>query len=159
MLKIKVVCVGKIKEPYLKDAVLEYSKRISKYADLEIVELPEVNPFKSPNDAEIGILLKKESEKILESIQNDKNGILLCVEGKQQDSLGFSEVLNKAPLICDTITFVIGGSYGLDESVKQKFPQKLSFSKMTFPHQLMRVILLEQIYRGCKILNHESYHK
>ena len=150
---IKIITVGSIKEKYLKDAIDEYTKRIKKYTNLEIIEVKDeglVEPTKS---------LILEEEKILKHI-NDKDYIItLEIEGKELTSEEFAEKLDKITLESSTITFIIGGSYGLSQNIKDKAKFHLSFSKMTFPHQLFRVLLLEQIYRAFKINNNESYHK
>ena len=150
---IKLITVGSIKEKYLKDAIEEYTKRISKYTKLEIIEVKDeglVEPQKS---------ISLEEEKILKHI-NDKDYIItLEIEGKNLSSEEFAEKLDKIQLEASTITFIIGGSYGLSQNIKDKAKLHLSFSKMTFPHQLFRVLLLEQIYRSYKINNNESYHK
>lgn len=150
---IKLITVGSIKEKYLKDAIDEYTKRISKYTKLEIIEVKDeglVEPQKS---------ISLEEEKILKHI-NDKDYIItLEIEGKNLSSEEFAEKLDKIQLESSTITFIIGGSYGLSQNIKDKSKLHLSFSKMTFPHQLFRVLLLEQIYRSYKINNNESYHK
>jgi len=150
---IKIITVGSIKEKYLKDAIDEYTKRLSKYTNIEIIEVKDeglVEPQKA-------IVL--EEEKILKHI-NDKDYIItLEIEGKELSSLEFAEKLDKIQLESSNITFIIGGSYGLSDNIKSKSKLHLSFSKMTFPHQLFRVLLLEQIYRAFKINNNESYHK
>ena len=150
---IKIITVGSIKEKYLKDAIEEYIKRISKYTNIKIIEVKDeglVEPNKS---------LILEEEKILKHI-NDKDYIItLEIEGKELSSTEFADKLDKITLEASTITFIIGGSYGLSENIKSKAKLHLSFSKMTFPHQLFRVLLLEQIYRAFKINNNESYHK
>ena len=150
---IKLITVGSIKEKYLKDAIEEYTKRISKYTKIEIIEVKDeglVEPQKS---------ISLEEEKILKHI-NDKDYIItLEIEGKNLSSEEFAEKLDKIQLEASTITFIIGGSYGLSQNIKDKAKLHLSFSKMTFPHQLFRVFLLEQIYRAYKINNNESYHK
>ena len=150
---IKLITVGSIKEKYLKDAIEEYSKRISKYTKIEIIEVKDeglVEPQKSIN---------LEEEKILKHISDKDYIITLEIEGKQLSSEELAEKLDKIQLETSTITFIIGGSYGLSQNIKDKSKLHLSFSKMTFPHQLFRVILLEQIYRSYKINNNESYHK
>ena len=150
---IKIITVGSIKEKYLKDAIEEYVKRISKYTNIEIIEVKDeglVEPNKS---------LILEEEKILKHI-NDKDYIItLEIEGKELSSTELAATLDKITLEASTITFIIGGSYGLSQKIKDKARLHLSFSKMTFPHQLFRVLLLEQIYRAFKINNNESYHK
>ena len=150
---IKLITVGSIKEKYLKDAIEEYTKRISKYTKIEIIEVKDeglVEPQKSIN---------LEEEKILKHISDKDYIITLEIEGKQLSSEELADKLDRIQLETSTITFIIGGSYGLSQNIKDKAKLHLSFSKMTFPHQLFRVLLLEQIYRSYKINNNESYHK
>ena len=150
---MKLITIGQIKENYLKDAIEEYQKRISKYTNMEIIEL------KDEGLVEEEKAKKLEAEKI-EKHLNDKDYIItLEIEGKEYTSLEFAEKLRNIQIENSNIVFIIGGSYGLADSIKQKAKMHLSFSKMTFPHQLFRVILLEQIYRAFKINNNESYHK
>ena len=149
---IKVICVGKIKEKYFTDAISEYQKRLSKYTKLEIIELPDF-------DADINTTLKKESELILKHVKDKSYVITLEIEGNELSSIELSKKIDNILNTNSDITFIIGGSYGLSDEVKRISNYKLSFSKMTFPHQLYRVILLEQIYRSYKILNNETYHK
>ena len=147
---IKIICVGKIKEKYFIDALKEYQKRISKYSKLEIIELPDYNydPQKT---------ITEEGKNILSKI-NDKDFVItLEIEGNKLNSNELSNFIEKN--ISKNITFVIGVSYGLLDEVKERSNYKLSFSDLTFPHQLFRIILLEQIYRSFKIINNESYHK
>ena len=150
---IKIICVGKIKEKYLKDAIEEYKKRLSKYTKLEIIELQDIN-----ND-NISIILEKEKDLILNRINEKDYVITLEIEGKELSSVELSNKIDNIFLTNSNITFIIGGSYGLHNEIKERSNFKLSFSKLTFPHQLFRVMLLEQIYRTYKILNNESYHK
>ena len=149
---IRIICVGKIKEKYFADAIKEYQKRLSKYTKLEIVELPDF-------DADINTILKKESELILKQIKDKSYIITLEIDGNELSSVELSKKMDNIFNTNSDITFIIGGSYGLSEEVKKISNYKLSFSKMTFPHQLFRIILLEQIYRSYKILNNETYHK
>ena len=150
---IKIITIGSIKEKYLKDAIDEYKKRISKYTNLEIIEL------KDEGLVEESKSIKLEGEKI-EKHLNDRDYIItLEIEGKEYDSVEFAEKLRNIQIENSNIVFIIGGSYGLADSIKDKAKMHLSFSKMTFPHQLFRVLLLEQIYRAFKINNNESYHK
>lgn len=149
---IKIICVGKIKEKFFKDAILEYQKRLTKYTKVEILELPDFSL--SPNQNK-----EKEGELILKNIKEKDYVITLEIEGKKLSSLDFSNFLNKTQIENSNIIFVIGGSDGLSDLVKQRSNYALSFSDLTFPHQLFRVILLEQIYRAFKIMNNESYHK
>ena len=147
---IKIICVGKIKENYLKDATAEYLKRLTKYTKLEVIE---VSDFSSLGAKE------KEAELILKHISKDDYVITLEIEGKQVTSPDLSKIIENQMINSRNIVFIIGGSYGLSDRVKSISNYSLSFSKLTFPHQLFRVILLEQIYRSFKILNNETYHK
>jgi len=151
MCKIKIVCVGKLKEDFWVKAKDEYKTRLCRFCDLEIVELPDQSVA---SDAQIENALKIEGQRILKHIKTPRYVTALCIEGKKISSEGFAEYIKDK-----NITFIIGGSHGLSEEVKAAAGAKLSFSDMTFPHQLMRVILLEQIYRGYKIINRENYHK
>ena len=146
---IKIICVGKIKEKFYTEAILEYQKRLSKYTKLEIIEI---------ND-EKNNLLEKEANNILKHIGDKDYVITLEIEGKSLTSEELAKMIDKTLVINSNIVFVIGSSYGLDDKVKKRSNYHLSFSKLTFPHQLFRVILLEQIYRSFKILNNETYHK
>jgi len=150
---IKIITIGSIKEKYLKEAIEEYKKRISKYTNLEIIEL------KDEGLVEETKAVRLEAEKI-EKYVNDKDYIItLEIEGKEYNSIEFAEKLRTIQMENSNISFIIGGSYGLADSIKEKAKLHLSFSKMTFPHQLFRVLLLEQVYRAYKINNNESYHK
>ena len=150
---IKIITVGSIKEKYLIDAIEEYKKRLSKYTNLEIIEIKDEGKVE---EEKAKIL---EGQKILNKI-NDKDYIItLEIEGKEYNSVEFAEKLRNIQIENSNIVFIIGGSYGLADSIKDKAKMHLSFSKMTFPHQLFRVLLLEQIYRAFKINNNESYHK
>ena len=150
---IKILCVGKIKEPFFKDAISEYSKRLSKYTSLQIIEVDDIN---SDN---INIILDKEKELLIKHITSKDYVITLEIEGKQLDSLELAKKIEGLQIYNSNIVFIIGGSYGLHQQIKDRADYKLSFSKLTFPHQLFRIILLEQIYRAYKIINNESYHK
>ena len=150
---IKLICVGKIKEKYLIDAIDEYKKRLSKYTKLDIVELPD----SSYN--EIDKVKKEEGKLILKHLKETDNVIILDINGHELSSLELTNKLCPLESINSNITFIIGGSYGLSEEVKKRANYSLSFSKLTFPHQLFRVILLEQLYRTHKIINNENYHK
>lgn len=150
---IKVICVGKIKEKFYEEAIQEYLKRLSKYIRLDIIEVPDIN------DDNIDSILLKESEKILKNI-NDKDYVLtLEIEGDSISSMELAKKIEFTQMNNPNLCFIIGGSYGLSNEIKKRSDYALSFSKMTFPHQLFRVILLEQIYRAFKIINNESYHK
>jgi len=150
---IKIICVGKIKEKFFKEAIKEYEKRLSKYTKLKIIEVEDYNI----NNEEI--IRQKEKQEILKYIDQKDYIITLEIEGNQLSSLDLSKKIEQLTITNPNITFIIGGSYGLDNEIKQLSNYKLSFSKLTFPHQLFRVILLEQIYRSYKIINNESYHK
>ncbi len=150
---IKIICVGKIKEKYLRDAIDEYTKRISKYTKLNLIE---VKDYDYDN---INKVLNSEKEQIEKYIDSKDYLITLEIEGKQISSEQLARTLDETLTVNSNITFVIGGSYGIDKSIKDKANYHLSFSTLTFPHQLFRVLLLEQIYRSYKINNNESYHK
>jgi len=150
---IKIICVGKIKEKFFKEAIEEYQKRLSKYTKINIIEVEDIN---QDNEE---LIKQKESELILKHIDKKDYIITLEIEGKQLSSIELSKKIEELETLNPNITFIIGGSYGLDNEIKNMSNYKLSFSKLTFPHQLFRVILLEQIYRSYKIKNNESYHK
>jgi len=159
-MKIKIICVGKLKEKYLKDGISEYIKRLSRFCKTEIIELNDEKIPDNASKAEEDIVIKNAGEKILKHIQKGEYVISLCVEGKSISSTGLAEKINEITLSgLSTITLIIGGSLGIDDKIKNLSDFKLSFSKMTFPHQLMRLILLEQIYRAFKINANEEYHK
>lgn len=143
---IKIICVGKLKENYLKEGINDYLKRINKYHKTKIIELPDSN------------ILDEEKE-ILKYIDTKDYLIAMCIEGENLSSNELSQKIDKTFITNPCITFIIGGSDGLSENIKNKCDYKLSFSKLTYPHGLFRLILLEQIYRSFKIINHESYHK
>lgn len=159
-MKITIITVGKIKEKYLRDAIAEYSKRLSKYCKLEILEVADE---KTPENASEGLeymIRQKEGERILKLIRDDSYVITLEIGGKMLDSVEFADKIETLGVQGKShICFVIGGSIGLGDEVLRRSDFAVSFSRMTFPHQLMRVILLEQIYRGYRIMNHQPYHK
>ena len=159
-MKIKIICVGKVREKFYRDALSEYSKRLSKFCILEIIEVPdEMTPDKA-SETEVNLILKKEGDRILSKIKDTDYLVTLEIEGKNFDSVSFAKKIEDITVSgFNSIAFVIGGSLGLDPSIKQKSKLSLSFSSFTFPHQLMRVILLEQIYRAFKINAGEPYHK
>lgn len=159
-MKITLITVGKIKEKYLKDAIAEYSKRLSRYCKLEIVEVAdEKTPDKASESLENQIK-EKEGNRILSHISDSDYVIALAINGKERDSVELAEHIRSLGLHGkSSLAFVIGGSLGLSEEVLKRADEKLSFSKMTFPHQLMRVILAEQIYRSYRIIHGEPYHK
>lgn len=143
---IKIICIGKLKEDYLKDGINDYLKRINKYHKIEIIELPDSN-------------INDEASEIIKHINNKDYIISLCIEGNELSSTELANKIDKTFITNPTITFIIGGSDGISESIKQISNYKLSFSRLTYPHGLFRLILLEQIYRSFKILNNETYHK
>lgn len=150
---IKLITVGTIKEKYLKDAIEEYTKRIKKYTNIELIEV------KDEGLVEESKAICLEADKIKKHLSPRDYIVTMEIEGKQLTSEEFAEKLNQIQIENSNIVFIIGGSYGLSDEIKQLSKLHLSFSKMTFPHQLFRVLLLEQIYRCYKILNNESYHK
>ena len=158
MIHIKLICVGKIKETYLKDAISEYSKRLSKYCKLEIIEINDEQIPDKINNKITENIKNIEGNKILSQLKNSYV-ISLDLKGKQFTSEEFSLKLNNIPLNNSEIVFIIGGSLGLSNEVLQKSNELICFSKMTFPHQLIRVFLLEQIFRAFKISNNETYHR
>lgn len=159
-MNIDIVCVGNIKEKYFTDAIKEYQKRLGSYANVNIIEVDE---YKLPNknsQSKVEEGMDREADVILSKINERAYVIPLCIEGKQMDSAKFAEKIEKITVDgYSDICFIIGGSNGLHNKVKLRGQLKLSFSKMTFPHQLMRVVLLEQIYRSFRILRNEPYHK
>ena len=149
---IKIITVGKLKEQYFRDAVEEYLKRLSKYTKIELIEVPD-------EDFDIKKTLDREKDSILKYITDKDYVVTMEIEGKELTSVELSKKLNDIMINNSDISFIIGGSYGLHDDIKKRSNYALSFSKMTFPHQLFRVLLLEQIYRSYKILNNETYHK
>lgn len=159
-MKITILCVGKIKEKFYRDAISEYSKRLSRYAKLEIVEVADEKTRDQASEGEMELVKQREGERLLASMKEDGYVVCLAIEGKMLDSVELSEKIEGLGVAGNShIYFVIGGSLGLSKQVLSRADYLLSFSKMTFPHQLMRVILLEQIYRAYRIMNHEPYHK
>lgn len=159
-MKITILCVGKVKEKFYRDAIDEFSKRLIRYCKLEVIEVNDEKTDEQASENEIRLIKEKEGERLLKNIKEDAYVITLCIDGKQLDSEELSEKIEKLGIQGNShIYFVIGGSLGLADAVINRADYKLSFSKMTFPHQLMRVILLEQIYRSYRIMNNEPYHK
>jgi 23S rRNA (pseudouridine1915-N3)-methyltransferase len=155
-----ILCVGKIKEKFYADAVQEYGKRLSRYGKINIVEVADEKTKENASETLINQIKAKEGERLLEKIRDNMYVIALDLKGKEYDSVAFSRHLSQLMLDGNShITFVIGGSLGLHSSLLQRADEKICFSKMTFPHQLMRVILLEQVYRANRIQNNEPYHK
>ena len=159
MLNIKIICVGKLKEPFYIDGAKEYIKRLGAYCRLEIEELPEIRRPAAPTAGDTERALEKEAELIEERLPKSAYLVAMCIEGKQVDSPGVSQILETAALRGGRLCFVIGGSDGLHPRIKKRAELMLSMSKMTFPHHLARIMLLEQIYRGFKILEGGKYHK
>ena len=159
-MQIDIICVGKVKEQYLRDAIAEYSKRLGRYCKLNILEVADE---KTPEHASEGVerhIKAKEGERIAKHIKPGAYVIALAIDGQQVTSEGFARKIDQLGIQgVSHIQFVIGGSIGMDDAILRQANYKLSFSKMTFPHQLMRVILLEQIYRAFRILKGEPYHK
>ncbi len=158
MLKINIICVGKIKENYLKDAITEYSKRLSKYCNLNIIEIPD-SPLPEKLNLSIENQIKDiESSSIINHIPKDSFKICLDLQGKNYSSEQFAKFINDIQLTNSSISFIIGGSLGVNDNLKNLCNEKICFSSMTFPHQLIRIFLLEQIFRSFKINNNEKYH-
>ena len=159
-MNISIVTVGKLKEKYLKQGIEEYTKRLSSYAKIDIIQLADEKAPEHLSETDMLIVKQKEGERILAKISPDTHVIALAIEGSMKSSEQLAENLDRlATYGKSKVAFVIGGSLGLSEEVMKRANETLSFSKMTFPHQLMRVILLEQIYRVCKINRNEPYHK
>lgn len=159
-MKITILAVGKIKEKFFREAIAEYEKRLSRYCKMEILEVADEKTPDHASETEEEQIKEKEAKRILEKINPDTYVITLEILGEKMNSVTFSEMIQKLGVQGRSqIVFVIGGSLGLHESVSRRADRKVSFSPMTFPHQLMRVILCEQIYRGFRIMNHEPYHK
>ena len=159
-MNIKIITVGKIKESFYKEAVNEYTKRLSSYCKIKIIEVNDEKTKENASVNENNIVLKKEGKRILNYCSDNEYIIALDINGNKLDSIRFASKINGLGLHSNSnICFIIGGSLGLHEDVLNKADYKLSFSDMTFPHQLMRVILLEQIYRAFRINNNEPYHK
>jgi len=159
-MKITVITVGKIKEKYFVGAINEYAKRLSKYCKLNMIEVADEKAPENLSEADMLIVKKKEGERILSKVRDSDYVVALAIEGKQVTSEGLSEKLNALALTGKSdVTFIIGGSLGLSDAVMKRSNYQLSFSKMTFPHQLMKVVLLEQVYRSFRILRNEPYHK
>lgn len=159
-MNIKIITVGKIKERYIQEGIKEYSKRLSRYCMLDITEIDDEKAPENLSDKEMEIVKSREGERILTKVPQNSFVIALAIEGKQLSSEDLSEKMSDVMVQgTNDITFIIGGSLGLSNDVINRCDFSLSFSKMTFPHQLMRMILLEQIYRAWKIMKNEPYHK
>lgn len=159
-MKITILTVGKVKEKYFTGAIQEYSKRLSRYCKLEIVEVADEKTPDRASEREEELIRRKEGERLAKYIREDAYVIALAIEGKQMSSEAFAQKLDRLGIEGKShVIFIIGGSIGLAPEILQRADELLSFSKMTFPHQLMRVVLLEQIYRGYRIIHGEPYHK
>lgn len=159
MLNVNIICIGNLKEKFFTDALTEYKKRLGRYCKLEVVELPEEKIADNVTQSQIDKTLTKEGEKILSKIGKSDYVVAMCIEGKQLSSEELSKKLEDISLTHSTVNFVIGGSWGLSPDVKKRADMRLSVSKMTFPHQLFRVMLSEQIYRAFSITANAKYHK
>lgn len=159
-MNIQIIALGRLKEKYLTDAVREYEKRISAFAKFSITELEPERISENPSEAEINAALDSEAEKIFAKIPQNSMLVAMCIEGKQFGSEAFAKKINEAALSGKSnIAFIIGSSHGLSGKVKKAAQLKMSMSEMTFPHQLARVMLSEQIYRAFTIINNRKYHK
>ena len=159
MLSINIICTGKIKENYLKEGVLEYAKRLSKYCNLEIIELPDEKVPEKLSTTLEETIKQKECSNAIAHIKKDSYVICLDLKGKEISSEEFSKKMDNITLTNSTITFIIGGTLGLNRTILEKANESICFSKMTFPHQLIRLFLLEQIFRAFKISKGETYHR
>jgi 23S rRNA (pseudouridine1915-N3)-methyltransferase len=159
-MKITVICVGKSNEKFYTDAVKEYAKRLSRYCKLDIIEVADEKTVENASENVDLMIKRKEGDRILKNVPDDSYVIAMAIDGKMMTSVELSEKINDLAISGrSNITFIIGGSLGLAPEVMTRADYKLSFSKMTFPHMLFRVMLLEQIYRSFRIINHEPYHK
>ena len=160
MLQINILYVGNIKDKFYAEAVREYEKRLSAFCKVKNIELKEEKPPENPSDAEIALVIRKEGDRLLEAMPKKGYKIALCVEGTQISSEELAKKMSSVTVSGDSeITFIIGGAFGMDERVKKAANYRLSISKMTFTHRMMRVILAEQIYRALNILSGGNYHK
>ena len=159
MLNIQILCIGKIKETYLKEALEEYSKRLSKFCKLKITELQDESIPDKLNENLAYEIKSKECANILKNLKKDSYSIALDLNGKELSSPEFSDKIQNIAMFNSNITFIIGGSLGLTNELLKHCNEKICFSKLTFPHQLIRLFLLEQIFRAFKIANHETYHR
>jgi 23S rRNA (pseudouridine1915-N3)-methyltransferase len=159
MIGVTIIALASLKEKYLKDAAAEYQKRLSAFCRLEVIEITPEKLADNPSISQINAALEREAEKILKKIPQNSRTVALCIEGGQLSSENFASFTEDAVNEGKNITFIIGSSYGLSERVKKRCEKRLSFSQMTFPHQLFRIMLLEQIYRAFKIKSGGTYHK
>lgn len=160
MLTVNIICIGKIKEKYWTDAIREYSKRLSAFCKFNITELAEEKTSGTPNESQISSILDCEGKRILAKIKESDYAVALCIEGKTVSSPDLAGLIEGAALSGrSTVDLIIGGSWGLSDAVKRRADFKLSMGRMTFPHQMARVILCEQVYRAFEINNNGKYHK
>ena len=160
MLTVNIICIGKIKEKYWTDAISEYSKRLSAFCKFNIIELSEEKTYNNPNDTQIEAILNAEGKRLFSKISDSAYVVAMCIEGKIISSPELADKINDVSLSGkSTVDFIIGGSWGLSADVKRRADFKLSMSRMTFPHQMARVVLCEQIYRAFEINNNGKYHK
>lgn len=161
MIKINIICIGKIKEKYFTDAIAEYTKRLTAFCKFNIVELSEERiKSNTPNQSQIDEVISSEGKRIMQKISPSDYVVAMCIEGKLMSSEELSKLIDNASVSGkSTVDFIIGGSYGLDDLVKKRADVRLSMSKMTFPHQMARMILSEQIYRAFEISSNGKYHK
>ncbi len=159
MMSVSIICIGKLKEKYLSDAIKEYSKRLSRFCRFEITELADEKIPDNASEIQNQKILEKEGMRILNAIKPNTPIISLCIEGSLVSSQDIADTLSSYSMSGGRIAFVIGGSLGLWDKVKAASDKRISFGRITLPHQIMRVVLAEQIYRGFKIINNESYHK
>lgn len=158
-MNVTLICVGKLKEKYFVDAVNEYQKRLSKFCNFKIIELPDEKTNALSDSGKNDIVKEKEGKRILEKIPDGAYVYALAIDGKHYTSEGFSQLIEKSMMYGSNFVWIIGGSLGLSDEVLKRANEKVSFSKLTFPHQLMRVIFSEQLYRAFKIMHNEPYHK
>lgn len=159
MIRVKIIALGRLKEDYLRSATAEYEKRLKGYCSLEFAELIPKALSENPSEAEINAALEKEAEMIIKALPKSSKVVAMCIEGRQYSSEELAELLDRTAGDTGSITFIIGSSFGLSPKIKALADVKLSMSKMTFPHQIARILLLEQIYRGFKINEGSAYHK
>lgn len=159
MINVTLIAVGKLKESYLRDGCNEYIKRLGAYSKIKIIEINEERAGDNPGSNEIKAIIEKEGERIAAKIPKGAVVIPLCIEGIEYSSPDFSRLIENISLETSQLCFVIGGSFGLSDTIKSMGKYRLSFGKMTLPHQLARMVLLEQIYRAFSISNHSKYHK
>ncbi len=161
MIRINIICIGKIKEKYFSDAIAEYSKRLTAFCKFSVIELAEEKiRNNTPNESQISEVIEAEGKRIIQKINPSDYVVAMCIEGKLMSSEELSKTIDNASIIGkSTIDFVIGGSYGLSDRVKSRADLRLSMSRMTFPHQMARMILCEQIYRAFEISSNGKYHK